>query len=978
MTDERWRRVENLFHTALERAPDERAAFLAAACADDPELRRQVEGLLDSFDEAGDFIEKPLVEDSLSSKAKASLPSESVIGRTIGNYEILSLIGAGGMGEVYLARDARLDRQIALKLLPAQFTADPAQVRRFEREARAASALNHPNIITIYEIGHEIGQEGERRFIATEFIKGRTLREIIADGPAERMRLRESLAIAVQIAGALAAAHAAGIVHRDIKPENVMSRADGLVKLLDFGLAKPLNSETTTGNLRKPEAVSLQTDPRMLMGTLAYLSPEQARGEKVDHRTDIFSLGVVIYEMATCARPFKGDSPAAILTAIQDQTPAPIAPLIATLDAEWAAELERIVHRAIAKDRAARYQTAAELRDDLQRLEQKLESASTGAAASRNRPPWQWRRPLVIASLALGAAIAVAAVRLWSPGPNDARAPAPAPWSNAHSIRLTHQPGAEQFPSLAADGRSFVYASNAYGNWDIYRQNLNEDVNGETARNLTQDCADHDTQPALSPDNTMIAFHSERDGGGIFVMSAQGGPVRKLSDEGYHPAWSPDSREIIYTLELVDYPHNRRVPPDGLWAINVAGGGKRQISDQDIAMPQWSPNGRRIAYWGQRANNQRDIWTIPAGGGAPVEVTNDEYLDWNPVWSPDGKYLYFASDRTGTMNLWRVAIDEQSGKPLGPLEQVRTPSTYSQHFTFSRDGRSLAYVEVNTQKNLRRVAFDPERGVAVGEPNWVTKGSRWLLDADISPDGAWLACSSGGDEHEDLILIKSDGSGERRQLTNDASKDRGPRWAPDGKRIAFYSDRSGAWEIWTINADGGGLRRLTYTSGAKAFFPLWSPDGARLIYTNAAASPFMIEVDKPWGEQTPQPLLSAIDPQSRFWVRSWSPDGLKLAGGLRKITENRLTPTSYSFATGRFEPLIQLDGDYCIWLNDNRRLLYHHDGKIFLADNWTKRTHEVLSAAPNKINRFVLSRDNRLLYFDVETTEADIWLLSLN
>ena len=971
MTSDRWRRVEDLFHSALERDPSDRESFLDAACADDRALREQVEGLLDSYNEAGDFIEKPLVEDSHSSRSKKSTPSESIIGHKIGSYEILSLLGAGGMGEVYLARDVRLDRQIALKLLPAQFTQFPDQVERFEREARAASALNHPNIITI----HDIGQEGDTHFIATEFVQGNTLREIIAKG---KIKLRDGLSVAIQIASALAAAHSAGIVHRDIKPENVMSRPDGLVKLLDFGLAKPIKSETTTGNLQNPATAGAQadtrptdpgqTDPAMMMGTLAYLSPEQARMEKVDRRTDVFSLGIVIYEMATGAQPFRGDNPSAILTAIQNQPPAPIM----ALDAELPAELERILQRALEKDRAARYQTAAELRDDLQRLEQKL--AVAGEGASQNRTPPQWRRRLAKASLALGGLAVFAAIWLWPWGQNDSLAPASEPWGNAHSIRLTHQPGSELFPSLASDGQSFVYSSDASGNWDIYRQ----EAPGATAKNLTQDCADHDTQPALSPDNASIAFRSERDGGGIFVMSAQGGQVRKLSNEGFHPAWSPNSQEIIYTLELVDYPQNRRLPPDGLWAIDVASGRTRQISDQDIAMPQWSPHGHRIAYWGQGANTRRDIWTIPASGGAPVRVTNDEHTDWNPVWSPDGNYLYFASDRKGTMDLWRVAIDEQSGKPMGQLEQVRTPSTYSQHFTFSRDGRSLAYVGGNTQKNLRRVAFDPERGLVVGEQSWVTTGSRWALDADISPDGEWLVCSSGGDEQEDILLIKSDGAGERRRLTNDASKDRGPRWSPNGKRIAFYSDRSGDWEIWTINADGGGLRRLTFTAGARAYFPLWSPlDGERLIYTTAAATPFMIEVDKPWQEQTPQPLLSATESRSRFWARGWSGDELKLTGAYRRITEKKPKLASYSFATGQIDRLTGLDGEYCLWLNDNRRLLSHHDGRIFLVDSKTKKTHEVLSATPNKINCFVISRDNRVLYFDVEVTEADIWLLSL-
>ncbi len=402
MTSGRWRQGEDLFHSALDRAPRERAAFLDAACADDRALRLQVEGLLESFDEAGDFIEKPALDDALPSSTKPPTPSESLIGHKIGNYEILALIGAGGMGEVYLARDARLDRQIALKILPAQFTQDPAQVERFEREARAASALNHPNIITI----HEIGQEGDLHFIATEFIEGRTLREIIAN---ERIQLRESLAIVIQIAGALQAAHAAGVVHRDVKPENVMARGDGLVKLLDFGLAKPaegdcglriadcglrvdktpnLDFESTVERthksaIRNPQsAIPQRTDPRMLMGTLAYLSPEQARGDKVDHRTDVFSLGVTLYEMVAGARPFSGANSGDILDAILNREPEPIA------IGESSAELYRIIGRALKKDRRARYQNAGDLRDDLQRLARQIEAAEETGFGKKSRPRW--------------------------------------------------------------------------------------------------------------------------------------------------------------------------------------------------------------------------------------------------------------------------------------------------------------------------------------------------------------------------------------------------------------------------------------------------------------------------------------------------------------------------------------------------------------------------------------------------------------
>ncbi|MEP7273785.1 MAG: serine/threonine-protein kinase, partial [Acidobacteriota bacterium] len=323
MTPERWQKLEDLFHAALQREPDERAAFLDEGCGGDAELRLEIGALLASLEEAGDFIEQAplagaissIVDESTHDAEQKAVPDRPLIGRRVGRYEIQSLLGAGGMGEVYLAHDLMLDRRIAVKILPAQFPEDEEQVQRFEREARAASALNHPNIITI----HEIGQDADRHFIATEFIAGQTLRSRLAAG---QINAGEAMKIAVQIASALAAAHSAGIIHRDIKPENIMVRPDGLVKLLDFGLAKPLHTEGPLGKAPLPLVVNLQTDPKMLMGTLAYLSPEQVRGEKVDHCTDIFSLGIVIYEMLAGTRPFTGADATAVCEAILHHEPA--------------------------------------------------------------------------------------------------------------------------------------------------------------------------------------------------------------------------------------------------------------------------------------------------------------------------------------------------------------------------------------------------------------------------------------------------------------------------------------------------------------------------------------------------------------------------------------------------------------------------------------------------------------------------------
>jgi eukaryotic-like serine/threonine-protein kinase len=988
MTNERWRQVEDLFHSALDCAPKDRAAFLDATCVDDPALREQVEGLLESFDEAGDFIETPLVDDSLSSRAKTPSPSESVIGRKIGNYDILSLIGAGGMGEVYLARDARLDRQIALKILPAQFTQDPAQVERFEREARAASALNHPNIITIYEIG----QEGDLHFIATEFIEGRTLREIIAS---ERIQLRESLGIAIQIAGALQAAHAAGVVHRDVKPENVMARGDGLVKLLDFGLAKSIEdrgterqrdrgtegqrdgengkatfSPSVSQSLRPSVSPSLcpsqRTDPRMLMGTLAYLSPEQARGDKVDHRTDVFSLGVTLYEMVAGARPFSGANSGDILDAILNREPEPIA------IGESSAELNRIIGRALKKDRRARYQNAGDLRDDLQRLARQIEAAEETGFGKKSRPRW-WSGALTKAA-ALAAVIAVAMVAwvVWrsvASKPGDVSTPGPSPWIDAVSTKLTGYPGHEMFPSLAPDGRSFIFSRYRDNQYDIFLQRVGE----AEARNLTADSDEDDWMAAFSPDGSRIAFRSERDGGGVFLMDADGGNLRRLTKEGFNPAWSPDGKEIVYATSAANSPHARNNARSRLLAINVETRERRLIdigSGKDAVQPSWSPNGARIAYWGLR-DTDRDIWTVPVGGGEPAPVTNDEATDWNPVWSPDGKYLYFASDSHGAMRFWRLPIDQTTGRVIGEREAVTGAGAESWHPTFSRDGKRLAYVNYIVKENIQRVGFDPQKGVVVGAMTPITSGERRVTAPELSPDGQWLAFYTFGSPQEDLFVARRDGS-ESRQLTNDRRRDRVPRWSPDGKRIAFYSDRSRNYEIWAIDLEGGGLGRLTNCAPDNCFYPAWSPDGTRLAFYKAGVNTFITELDKQSGGQTPLP--SRADDEGHFELWSWSPDGQKLAGVWQGGKSSGVF--TYSFATRRYERITDFGSDP-VWLSDNHRLLFISRHKLYLVDTRAKQPRVILSPAPLRVSLATPSRDDRLIYLSVISPESDIQMLSL-
>jgi eukaryotic-like serine/threonine-protein kinase len=401
MKTERWKRVIDLFQSAVERAPEERAAFLADACHGDEGIRGEVESLLTSHERAENFIEVPAFE-----AAPELVPNDSadaLIGKLIGHYRIESLIGVGGMGEVYVAEDERLGRKAALKLLPDSLTADETQLSRFKNEARTASALNHPNILTVYEIG----AEGDVQFIATEFIEGITLRAALASG---RMSAHRALEIAVQVASALAAAHDAGVVHRDIKPENIMLRPDGYAKVLDFGIAKLIEQRSASGDHGVQTTALLQTKRGLVLGTARYMSPEQARGQKVDARSDIWSLGVVLYEMVTGSPPFRGETPSDCIAAILTAEPAPLS----SVSPDVPTKLESILQKALHKNTDERYQTIREMLGELRTLKAKLEAESS-LAQTKSRGDshvTEIRRPkrLLLASIvaALLASVAVA------------------------------------------------------------------------------------------------------------------------------------------------------------------------------------------------------------------------------------------------------------------------------------------------------------------------------------------------------------------------------------------------------------------------------------------------------------------------------------------------------------------------------------------------------------------------------------------
>jgi len=806
---------------------------------------------------------------------------------------------------------------------------------RFEQEARAAGALNHPNIVAVYDVAEHAGEP----YIVTELLEGQTLRTALADGP---LAPAEALDLASQLLEGLAAAHAKGIVHRDVKPENLFLTDSGRLKILDFGIAKLLESQ-------EPQ---IHTETGAILGTPRYMSPEQVRGQTADARADVFAFGAVLHEMLSGRAPFdRGTGAETAYAILHDEPPA--------LPSSTPPLTSTIISRCLQKDPAARFADAGEV---LQQL--------------RRGGRFEQRRPRRVA-LAIGVAgLVLAALAIGFQLLRDRAASSSPSFQNAVATRLTDQPGPEVFPSLSPDGKSIVYAARTANNWDIFLQR----VGGKNAINLTADSPADDNHPAFSPDGEKIAFQSDRNGGGIYIMGATGESVRRLTNFGYHPAWSPDGKEIVFASSWAARPEARQSSSE-LWIATVATGAIRRLEIKgggDAIQPHWSPHGHRIAYWGlaMAAGGQRDIWTVPATGGDPVAVTEDPAIDWNPVWSPDGRYLYFSSDRGGSMNLWRVPIDEQSGHLLGPLEAITTPSPDSAQISLSRDGRRLVYVQRVATRNLQRISFDGEK--TSGEPEWVTQGSKLAVMPEVSPQGNLVSFFTLGPSQEDIFVVAPDGSG-LRQLTDDPQRDRAPRWSPDGKQLAFFSSRSGKFEIWTINQDGSGLRQITFTPGkAGAVAPVWSPDGTRLAYTIVNDTAQVIDLRKPWTDQSPQ-VLPRPGKDVWFSAWSWSADGRRLAGHAVPSSGLSAGIFLYSFESNGYEKIADF-GFYPVWLKDGRRILFCFKEKLYIVDTGTKKVSEIMRAALSArtgemLGAASISPDQRTLYFSQGTIEADVWML---
>jgi eukaryotic-like serine/threonine-protein kinase len=728
-------------------------------------------------------------------------------GSKLGPYEVLSLLGAGGMGEVYRARDPRLGREVAIKVLPAERMADENRRRRFVQEARAASALNHPNIVTIHEIESADGID----FIVMEYVPGKSLDELI---PRQGMRLGEALRIAIPIADAVARAHAAGIVHRDLKPANIVVGSDGAVKVLDFGLAKLVTEEEADSAARETKTendAGLLSRPGTVAGTAGYMSPEQATGSKIDARSDVFSFGAMLYEMVTGRRAFAGNSTAETLAAVLKEQPKAPSDIVTSVPRD----LEKLILRCLQKDPDRRFQHMLDVKVELQEIKEESESGPSASAlpAPRNRLRW------LAAGLVGAVALSAGGWLLWRS--RGAEIPLPL------VVSLTSTPGRETEPTFSPDGNQVAFSWNGekLDNWDIYIKMI-----GSTeTRRLTTDPA-RDRFPSWSPDGRQIAFiRTSREGGSgtIHLVSPLGGSDRKVSDElaaWGRLSWSPDGRWLA-TAANPWWNEPREIR--GIRFIDVSSGEARSITSpspptyhSDAA---FSPDGRRLAYASCHSSfHSCHIDVLELGAdyvpmGAAQRLTRKVFWMLGLAWARDGKAVVYIDGINGR-RLWRLGIGGDQ-----PPERIEVAESAAVWPTIAISRDRLAFVRFLSERNIYR--FETGRLPAVVAPS-----SRGGWNPHFSPDGRRFAFESlRGGEGEEIWLAAADGSSPTQLTHGPGLAQCWPRWSPDGQRIAFESvGEDGHWDIWKIDADGASLRRLTKDPGDENW-PSWSQDG-RWIY----------------------------------------------------------------------------------------------------------------------------------------------------
>jgi serine/threonine protein kinase len=937
MTPERWQQVKEIFDSAIKYLPEQRAVFLSQACSGDDQLRSEVESLITSHEKEGSFIDEPAYYAAAELLAEKS---ELSPGYTIGNYDVLSFISRGGMGEVYLANDKRLSRKVALKLLPSAFTRDNDRLRRFAQEARAASALNHPNIITIYEIF----QADSTHVIATEFVEGETLRQRLGRSG---LSLTETLNIAIQIADALAAAHKAGIIHRDVKPENVMLRPDGYVKVLDFGLAK-LSEETTGAVAGEAPTLQVRTGSGFVLGTAGYMSPEQARGLSVDNRSDIFSLGAVMYEMLARRKPFEGETPSDTMAAILKSEPTPLPHIVPQLPSE----LVRIVNKSLRKDREERYQVVKDLWLDLKALKQELEfqakldrsvpsengdgltgtvdrahSTATGGRvdATETRSAInaitdslsiEIKRHKVGVAVVLAIVLAVIGLGAFGIYKLANRKPEIGAFQNIHLARLTNS-GDVIDATISPDGKYLVYVRSDRNQQSLWIRQ----VSTANDKEIVPQSAVGFFGITFSPDGEDVyyAIKARLDTGTLYRVPLLGGPSVKVLEKIDGPiSFAPDGKRFVVLRG--NYPNTG---DSALVIANVDGSNEQTLAVRQrpdrlspifFTGPSWSPDGKLIAATVITSPRLCNVVVFSVADGREQVLTREPWTFASRVqWLPDmSGLLVVAGEGVNTSQQWILSY------PGGEKRRVTNDLSAYRVISLTGDGRKLATIQVDGLINLWVAPEgDATRAVRLGTGNvgfYASGGNNlcWTVDNRVvymSNEGGvpdvWIADPSGAN---------------RKQLTINGGGS--PVATSDGKYIVFVSSRDGKLAVWRMNVDGGNPVRLS--KGPIDVYPSLTPDGKWVVYIdNAGAKPTMwkVSIDGGTPVQVSDHVASSavVSPDGKMLAYSYpeSYDPYAPPNRVTVVNFADLTPvTTFVFGASSTVPtLIQ-------WSPDGKSILY--------------------------------------------------------
>ncbi len=869
------------------------------------------------------------------------------VGKTILHYKILEKLGEGGMGVVYKAVDTKLNREVAIKFLPHHIAPGEEERERFKIEAQAAAALNHPNIATIYAVEEVDGET----FIVMEYIRGRELKDIINSNLPKMLDMRKVLDYATQIADGLQAAHEEGVIHRDIKSANIMITEKGQVKIMDFGLAKVIGGAELTKK-------------HSTLGTAAYMSPEQACGDDIDHRTDIWSFGVVLYEMLMGQMPFCGEYDSAIIYSVLNEKPESITEK--RTDVPF--EIEQITYKCLQKNREHRHQTFDEVLNDLKMTTIAVDSGKSKPQA-KQIPKKTKKEKTVFVALAAALLIILSVFIATFLFQQKIAEPAVTKVKPLTTTALI----SEVDPDISPDGSKVIYSSVENENWDVW---VHQIASGQRL-NITHDYGGTDGHARWSPDGNWISFNSSRDGGGIYLVSEMGGNIRQIVSHHHDTRdvtgvnWSLDGKKLVYTVS------------DTLKTVTVKDGIRSTIPlPHNCRDPAWSPDGSRIVYvtnnW-YGINSQ--IRTVNVDGSDPVIVIEGSGWLFTPLWSPDGKRIFFKWNQDGIRDLWRIPVDKK-GNPRGSIKQVTTGWNLFD-FSLSTDGSKLAYCKEIPLDNIWSLPLKTDQTLKMEDAIQVTAKNQHVHYLAISPDYEWFAFISAGKAFSDLSIIRKDGK-ELRQLTADSLEEAGPSWSPDSKRIAYHAavpNRNN--DIYTVSIVGGTVSPII-NHPANDSYPSWSPKGDTIIFQSDRSGNediWMVSLHN----NTVRQLTNheAYDGNASF-----SSDGDSIAFVSNRSGAFEIYITSIS--TGSIRKLTNIKANeilYPIWSPDNQTIYieYNPEGgdryrqiwQVAVKDGITRKIIDSKETLIHPQCPLTLACDSERLYFVRRRSVSDIWIAQL-